>query len=239
MPISAAPADRPPEPLRLERLVVDHRRRGEAPFRALDIDALDVAPGARVGIAGPSGAGKSTLLHLVAGLTTPTEGAVAWGATRIDRLGEAARGRFRRETIGFVFQDFHLVDELSVLDNVLMPARFCGFRVSEPTRARAAGLIARTGLDDPRRRAAKLSRGERQRVAVARALLFAPRLILADEPTASLDAAAGRAVADLLVEAATESGATLLVVAHDEALLARLDRVHRLKAGRLVGEEAR
>jgi putative ABC transport system ATP-binding protein len=239
MPTSAVPADRPPEALRLERLVVDHRRRGEAPFRALDIPALDVAPGARVGIAGPSGAGKSTLLHLVAGLTVPSEGSVVWGDTRIDRLGEAARGRFRRDTIGFVFQDFHLVDELSVLDNVLMPARFAGFRLPTAIRERASALIARIGLDDPRRRAAKLSRGERQRVAVARALLLGPRLILADEPTASLDAAAGAAVADLLVEAAADGGATLLVVAHDEALLARLDRVHRLKAGRLVAEAPR
>jgi putative ABC transport system ATP-binding protein len=237
MPTSAEPVDRP-APLRLDGIVVDHRRKGAPPFRALAIDRLEIAAGARVGFAGPSGAGKSTLLNLVAGLLVPTEGAVAWGAERLDRLGEGARDRWRRRTLGFVFQDFHLVDELSALDNVLMPARFDRFVLREGIEARARALLERVGIDDPDRRAVRLSRGERQRVAVARALLTAPRLILADEPTASLDAEAGRAVGELLVAAARESGATLLVVAHDETLLSRLDRVHRLSAGHLVEETA-
>ncbi|TBW37365.1 ABC transporter ATP-binding protein [Siculibacillus lacustris] len=245
MPTSAAPAepaaaDGPrAAALRLDGVVVEHRRGREPPFRALDIESLEVPPGARVGFAGPSGAGKSTLLHVVAGLAVPSTGRVAWGDTRLDTLGEAAHGRWRRATIGFVFQDFHLVDELTVRDNVLMPARFGRIADRQALHARADALIARMGLDDPRRRAAKLSRGERQRVAVARALLLGPRLILADEPTASLDAEAGRAVAGLLVDAAREHGATLLVVAHDPALLERLDTVHRLAGGRLIAEERR
>lgn len=231
--IAVAPeAPAPVEALILDAVGVVHARKGQAPFEALRLDRLEIAPGALLGVSGPSGAGKSTLLHLVAGLTTPTEGAITWGTTRLDHLGEGARDRWRRETVGFVFQDFHLVDELSVLDNVLLPARFAAFRAAPQIRARAHALIERVGLADPARRAVRLSRGERQRVAVARALLMAPRLILADEPTASLDAANGHEVASLLVASARESGATLIVAAHDRDLLARMDRVVALRAGR-------
>lgn len=229
-------AGRGPLPLLLDGVAVVHRRAGETPFRALSIDRLEIPPGAHVGLSGPSGAGKSTLLHLVAGLLAPTEGAVRWGETRLDRLGEGARDRWRRETVGFVFQDFHLIDELSVRDNVLLPARFADFRLAAGLAERARRLVERVGLADPARRAGRLSRGERQRVAVARALLLSPRLLLADEPTASLDAITAAEVAALLAEVAREAGATLLVAAHDPALLARLDAVHRLVGGRLAVE---
>ncbi len=228
MPPSAAP-----EVLTFDAVTVDHARRGEPPFRALDAVSLTLPPATVHGITGPSGAGKSTLLHLASALMRPTSGRVLWGDTDLATLPETARTRWRRDTVGFVFQDFHLVDELSVRDNVLLPATFAAARLSTEIRDRADALIARCGLADPARRAARLSRGERQRVAVARALLHRPALVLADEPTASLDADNGHAVADLLIEAARDSGATLLVVAHDAALLARLDRVHRLVAGRL------
>jgi len=237
--VAADPHPRTARPLRLDGIVVDHARGRETPVRALDLPELAIPAGARVGIAGPSGAGKSTLLDLVAGLLTPARGTVSWGEDRLDRLSAAARLAWRRPTIGFVFQDFLLVDELSVLENVLMPARFAAVRASRAVRDRAAGLIADVGLADPGRRAAKLSRGERQRVAVARALLTDPPLLLADEPTASLDAANGREVARLLVAAAQASGATLIVASHDPALLDRLDHVHRLANGRLVAEERR
>lgn len=220
-----------PEPLVLDGVEVVHGG-GAAPFTALAIERLEVAPGALLGVAGPSGAGKSTLLHLVAGLIGPSAGAVSWGGLRLDAMGEGARDRWRRHTVGFVFQDFHLVDELSILENVLLPARFEGFRVAAATRRRAGELIDRMGLADPDRRASVLSRGERQRVAVARALIGRPSLLLADEPTASLDADNGAAIADLLVATARESGATLIVAAHDARLLARLDRVVTLVGGR-------
>ncbi len=238
-PMSEVP-DRDGERLRLEQITVVHPGGPTAPpFTALSIDRLEVAPGASLGVAGASGAGKSTLLHLVAGLVGPTTGAVWWGDRRLDVASEGARDRFRRETIGFVFQDFHLVDELSVIENVLLPARFSTWRADPAMRARARGLVEVVGLVDPDRRAVDLSRGERQRVAVARALYGRPRLVVADEPTASLDAETGAAIADLLVTTARESEATLLVAAHDRALLDRLDRVITLGAGRIVEEKTR
>ena len=240
MPPMSEARDRDGESLRLEGITVEHAAGPAAPaFTALAIDRLEVTPGASLGIAGPSGAGKSTLLHLVAGLLGPTTGAVWWGDRRIDTDGEAARDRFRRDTIGFVFQDFHLVDELSVFENVMLPARFSSWRTDEAMRVRARGLVEVVGLVDPDRRAVDLSRGERQRVAVARALYGRPRLLLADEPTASLDAETGAAIADLLVTTARESEAMLLVAAHDRALLDRLDRVITLRAGRIVEEKTR
>jgi putative ABC transport system ATP-binding protein len=239
MPPSAAPerSALPARTLRLDDVVVERGRRGETPLRALDVAALEIAPGSTVGLRGPSGAGKSTLLDLVAGLLSPKSGTVTWGDTRLDRLGDAARLAWRRATVGFVFQDFHLVDELSIAENVLMPARFAAFRAGAKLRDRADRLIAAMGLPDAGRRADRLSRGERQRVAVARALLLEPPLLLADEPTASLDAETGHEVARLLLEAARAGGATLLVASHDPDLLARLDRVHTLVAGRLVAAE--
>jgi len=232
--------DRDGESLRLEGVTVTHPAGATAPaFTALAIERLEVRPGASLGVAGPSGAGKSTLLHLVAGLLGPTTGAVWWGERRLEAISEGARDRFRRDTIGFVFQDFHLVDELSVIENVLLPARFSAWRADRAMRTRARGLLEVVGLVDPDRRAVDLSRGERQRVAVARALFGRPRLLLADEPTASLDAATGAAIAELLVTTARESEATLVVAAHDRALLDRLDRVITLRAGRIVEEKTR
>lgn len=239
----AIAAAEPPAPktrdLRLADVVVEHRRGREAPFRALDLPRLEIAAGSLVGVAGPSGAGKSTLLDLVAGLRAPLRGTVSWGEEDLDRLSGPARLAWRRRTIGFVFQDFLLVDELSALDNVLMPARFAALRLPSGLRRRAEELLAGLGLADPARRAVRLSRGERQRVAVARALLLDPPLLLADEPTASLDGENGREVGRLLVEAARARGATLLVASHDPELLARLDRVHRLVGGRLAEEATR
>ncbi|NLH80278.1 MAG: ATP-binding cassette domain-containing protein [Phyllobacteriaceae bacterium] len=225
--------------LRLEGIEVVHGRGAASPFTALSIDRLEVAAGTSLGIAGPSGAGKSTLLHLVAGLLGPSAGAVYWDGRRIDVGDEGTRDRFRRDTIGFVFQDFHLVDELSVIENVLLPARFATWRADREMRARARGLVEVVGLIDPDRRAVDLSRGERQRVAVARALFGRPRLLIADEPTASLDAENGAAIAELLVTTARESEATLLVAAHDRTLLDRLDRVITLAGGRIVEEKTR
>ncbi|MCE1236326.1 MAG: ABC transporter ATP-binding protein [Hyphomicrobiales bacterium] len=238
MPNTAAVPEAPAERLTLDRIAVVHTRKGASPFTSLAIDRLDVPAGRSLGVSGPSGAGKSTLLHVVAGLESPSAGSIRWGETRLETMGEGARDRWRRAIVGFVFQDFHLVDELSIFENVLLPARFASFRASAEARARAGSLIERVGLADPQRRAAVLSRGERQRVAVARALIGRPRLLVADEPTASLDAENGAAIADLLIEATREIGATLLVAAHDRALLDRLDRELRLVAGRPVAEDA-
>jgi putative ABC transport system ATP-binding protein len=173
---------------------------------ALDIDVVRVAAGESVGITGPSGAGKTSLLQVLTGLLRPQRGSVDWAGTDILTLSENRRDAWRRATVGFVFQDFHLVPELSPLDNVLLPVSFTHARVPAPLRRRALELLARVGLEGRRGQAAMLSRGEMQRVAVSRALLFAPPIVVADEPTASLDAENARLVSRLLLEMCDEWG---------------------------------
>lgn len=211
-------------PLHFSGIEVDHRDGDGRPFRVLDIPDFVVPPGALIGLRGPSGSGKTSLLHLAAGFFLPDAGSISWGDVVVSALPGAVRDRWRRETVGFVFQDFHLVPELDVLANITLPASFSGWRRTESQVSRATALAGRMGLTDLRRRAAVLSRGEQQRVAIARALFNAPALILADEPTASLDPAHAAEVGALLVEVAKESGATLLCASHDPALLARMQQ---------------
>ncbi|MDR3435966.1 ABC transporter ATP-binding protein [Telmatospirillum sp.] len=219
--------------LDIENLMVTVAEGSGRRITILDVPALSVAPGERLGIAGPSGAGKTTLLHVLAGLL-PGSGRLAWGAVELSALPEVARDRWRRDNVGFVFQDFALVPELSVLANILLPISFDHWRVPAHLRARAIELATEMALPETSRRALLLSRGEQQRVAVARALLCCPRLILADEPTASLDADSGAAVIDLLIGGARKTGATLIAVSHDARFLARLDRVVHMEQGGLI-----
>lgn len=209
------------------------RFRGEA-ADLFTIDTLTLAPGASLGIRGPSGAGKTTLFNCLAGIETPQAGRVAWHGEDIAALPEGARDRWRRRAVGLVFQDFHLVDGLDALANVLLPAHFGRWRLADGERERAAALLRRVGITSPRREVALMSRGERQRVAIARALLHRPPALLADEPTASLDPEHRAEVATLLTEAARETGASLVVFSHDLELLARLDRGAELRDGRLT-----
>jgi putative ABC transport system ATP-binding protein len=197
----------------------------------LRVDQLAIAQGQTLGISGPSGAGKSTLLHCLAGIEPVAGGSVRWGDDDIAALPAAALARWRAQRLGLVFQDFHLVEGLSALGNVLLPASFSGWRASPALRQRAGELLDRVGAPD--RRAELLSRGERQRVAVARALLFRPEVVLADEPTASLDPDNREIIADLLLDLVRENGATLIVVSHEVRLLARLDRQLELRGGAL------
>lgn len=205
---------------------------------ALDIPRLVVSAGESVAVTGPSGAGKSTFINTITGLERPTAGAVRWNDTDIARLGEAARDRWRAENVGLVMQDFHLFPGLSAVENVLLPARFRHLRLPGDFRARAVELLAAVGLDAGGRGIATFSRGEMQRVAIARALLPRPGVIVADEPTASLDAESGAAVAALLTGLAGEAGATLVVVTHDPALSGRLGRRLTLAGGRLTDDTA-
>jgi putative ABC transport system ATP-binding protein len=200
-----------------------------------DIPALDVAPGASVGVRGPSGAGKTTLFHCLAGIAAPTAGSIRWDGVDIGALPAAGRDRWRHRRLGLIFQDFHLIDGLSALDNVLLPAHFDAWNASVAIRQRARELLAAVGIDDAARArpAALLSRGERQRVAFARALLFNPGIVMADEPTASLDPDHRREIGDLLVDVVRSQGTTLIVISHDQELLARLDRCLTLQDGRL------
>jgi putative ABC transport system ATP-binding protein len=182
--------------------------------------SLEVTAGEVVAIMGPSGSGKSTLLNLIAGLDRPSSGAVTVAGRRIDTLGESGLARFRARHVGIVFQFFNLLDDLTVEDNVLLPAQLAGAS-RRTARARAAELLTRLSLephanDYP----ARLSGGQRQRVAIARALVNSPELLLADEPTGALDTATGEEIGQLLQEL-NEAGQTLVLVTHDPALAER------------------
>lgn len=199
----------------------------------LTVPRLSLPGGSATAVEGASGAGKSSLLHALAGVERPAQGSVRWGGDDLWTLATPARHRWRRERLGLVFQDMHLLDGLSALDNVLLPLLFDHARAPAPLRDRAAALLDRLGVGAAGRRAAVMSRGERQRVALARALLRNPAVLLADEPTASLDVHSAARVGELLLRAAAEAGATLLVATHDAALLARLPGRLRLRAGQV------
>lgn len=198
----------------------------------LDLPSFHVAAGEAVGIEGPSGAGKSTLLHALSGLLVPARGAVRWGTIEITALAETARDRFRLDTLGLIFQEFLLFDELSALDNAAIAAAYSNRQARKRLRARAAELLGHLGISTDGRNVSSFSGGERQRVAVARALATDPAVILADEPTASLDRDnADRLVADLLT-LARDHGRTVIAVTHDASVLAAMDRRIRLVDGR-------
>ena len=202
----------------------------------LDIPYLKVTSGEHIGIRGASGSGKSSLLNVVSGLVLPDRGTVRWGATVPGALSEHERDRWRGQHIGFVFQDFQLFPELEALENVLLPATFTGWRIPEALIRRGRGLLEQMHVC-PTRKVRALSRGEKQRVAIARAVLLKPGIILADEPTASLDEANAGQVSLLLSGYARTLGSTLLVVSHDDAVLADMDRVLDLNRG-IVREAA-
>jgi putative ABC transport system ATP-binding protein len=206
--------------------------RGQAARAVLDRVDVQVDAGQFVAIVGASGSGKSTLLHLLGGLDRPSAGSVVVAGTSLGGLSQSRLARFRRDTIGFVFQAFQLVPELSAWENVLLPVRLA-HDLGEG-RDRAALLFEQLGLAKlARRLPVDLSGGEQQRVAIARALAMEPRLVLADEPTGNLDASAGADVMELLRAAVTPSRA-VLIVTHDEHHAAAADRVVRLADGRIV-----
>lgn len=192
----------------------------------LAVEKLEISSGEHVGIMGPSGSGKTTLLHLIAGIVTPRRGIVRVGEVDIGRLDDAARRAFRIEEIGLVFQEFELLEYLSVIDNILISYHMGpSLRLDGSVRERALSLARRVGIGDKLSRLPdQLSQGERQRAAVCRALVTQPRLLLADEPTGNLDPDNKQIVLDILIDHAEEFGATLVVVTHDHGLLPRFTR---------------
>jgi putative ABC transport system ATP-binding protein len=218
----------------LVRLRAASKRYETAGPPALDGVNLTVAAGESVAVMGPSGSGKSTLLNLVAGLDRPTDGEVEVAGSVLNRLSETALARFRRERIGIVFQFFHLLDDLTARDNVLLPAQLAAVP-RRAAQARADELLDALGLA-ARANAypARLSGGERQRVAVARALVNRPPLLLADEPTGAVDARAGAQIMELLRDL-NQGGQTILLVTHDPALASRCaTRIVDVRDGRLA-----
>jgi putative ABC transport system ATP-binding protein len=209
--------------------------RGEACVRAVDEVDLEVTPGESVAVVGPSGCGKSTLLYLLGGLERPTAGTLWLEGEQISGMPEARLARLRRHAVGFVFQAFHLVEELTALENVELPALLAGESPSA-ARHRAAELLEQIGLSDRARHLpSELSGGQRQRVAIARALANEPTLVLADEPTGNLDSAATTEVLRLF-EQLHVNGQTLVVVTHDERIAATADRLISMRDGAFVDE---
>jgi ABC-type lipoprotein export system ATPase subunit len=209
--------------------------RGEGLVRAVDEVDLAVCTGETVAVMGPSGCGKSTLLHMLGGLERPSAGEIVLAGSRLDQMGERALARLRRTAIGFVFQAFHLIDELTARENVELPALLAG-QSPRAAKRQAVDLLERVGLAD---RAtflpAALSGGQRQRVAIARALSNDPLVVLADEPTGNLDSAATLEVLRLF-DSLHEAGQTLVIVTHDPRVAATADRLISMRDGAFVDE---
>jgi putative ABC transport system ATP-binding protein len=199
---------------------------------------MEVSPGESVAVMGPSGSGKSTLLNLIAGLDRPTGGKIRVGGERIDTLSETGLARFRRRQVGMIFQFFNLLDDMTVADNVLLPAQLAGMPAVK-ARARADELLTALRIGQHRNAyPARLSGGERQRVAIARALVNRPPLLLADEPTGALDTATGQEIGELLLDL-NSSGQTLILVTHNPDLAARYAaRVIEIVDGRVASDAA-
>jgi putative ABC transport system ATP-binding protein len=203
---------------------------------AVDGVSMQIAPGEAVAVMGPSGSGKSTLLNMIAGLDRPTSGTVTVAGQRIDRLSETGVARFRRRQVGMIFQFFNLLDDLTVLDNILLPAQLAGVPRGK-ARARADELLAALEIG-PYRQAypARLSGGQRQRVAIARALVNRPAMLLADVPTGALDTANGEQIGALLLDL-NRSGQTLVLVTHNPDLAARYaSRTIQVADGRIASD---
>jgi putative ABC transport system ATP-binding protein len=195
---------------------------------------MAVAQGEAVSIMGPSGSGKSTLLNLIAGLDRPTSGEVRVAGRRIDRLSETGVARFRRHEVGMIFQFFNLLDDMTVADNIILPAQLAGLK-TKAARARTAELLAALRIEQQADAyPARLSGGQRQRVAIARALVNRPPLLIADEPTGALDSATGEEIGELLLDL-NDSGQTLILVTHNPDLAARYThRVIQITDGRVA-----
>ncbi len=220
--------------IQIDEMTFDY---GSSGFR-LTVRSLRIAAGEKVAIVGPSGSGKSTLLRLIAGAAIPNKGSIRIGQTRVDQLNDAERRNFRISQIGFVFQEFELIEYLSVRENIRLPYLIHrSQRWNSAAMGRLQSLTIASGLSELLHRYPdQLSQGERQRVAICRALVAQPQLILADEPTGSLDSKMGSEILDLLINQANDENATLLMVTHDVSFSSRMDRsIDMTKLHQVVG----
>jgi putative ABC transport system ATP-binding protein len=234
-PVSGAAS--PASPLLELRGISKSYREGGRDHLILDGADATLGKGELVALLGPSGSGKSTLLNLISGIDTPDRGSVFIDGVSLTAVSERDRTLFRRRHIGFIFQFFNLLPTLTVEENLLLPLELKG-QVEGEDRRKARGLLARVGLEDRRKAFPdRLSGGEQQRVAVARALIHDPLLVLADEPTGNLDSKTGSRILDLLRELALDRGVTLLVVTHSMDVARVAHRILRVQEGRLVGED--
>jgi putative ABC transport system ATP-binding protein len=206
----------------------------EGTLTILDSVSFEVSSGQSVAVVGPSGAGKSTMLALLAGLDLPSQGHVVLNGANLSDLDEDGRAKVRAESVGFVFQSFHLVPSLNALENVMLPLELAG---NDNARATSQGIIEKVGLGDRwSHYPAQLSGGEKQRVAIARAFATEPAVLFADEPTGNLDSKTGANIMELMFELNRNSATTLVLVTHDLGLAERCDRVLALDAGKLVSD---
>lgn len=212
--------------------VTVHYQREESP--ALKLAYMSIAQGERVVITGPSGSGKTTLINVISGLEKPDRGRIIWDDTELTALSAAARDSWRAQHVGLIMQDFHLYPGLNARDNILLPARFRRWRIPDALHRRADELLAQVGLTNHKRPIEQFSRGEIQRVAVARALLSSPPVLIADEPTASLDEKNGQQIIELLISLSTHYNATLIIVTHDHRLVKQLNRHIMLENGHIA-----
>ncbi len=212
-------------------------RTGRVELPVLQGVSLRIDQGASVAIIGPSGAGKSTLLHLLAGLDTPTSGEVFWEGQSLSRMNETQRAHFRNQTVGIVFQFYHLLPELSALENVMLPGLVRGGQARKTLRERALGALAQVGLKDRvQHKPNALSGGELQRAAIARALVNEPQVLLCDEPTGNLDSKTGTGITDLLLGLHKERGMSLVIVTHQAELADRAGVTILLRDGKIVSQ---
>lgn len=208
---------------------------GEHKVNAVDNISFHVPEGVFAAIVGKSGSGKSTLLSLLGALDKPTSGIIDVDGTDITRMGDSQLIKYRRDKIGFVFQNYNLIPNLTALENVMIPMEFAGIKI-KTRKNRAIKLLKQVGIDEIKqaRKPGRLSGGEQQRVSIARALANNPKVVLADEPTGNLDSSTGKIIIDLLKGLAKSEKTTILAVTHDEGIAKQAEHVFKLRDGKLV-----
>lgn len=224
------------KPIIVGQNVTKHFHLGDQWVQALNGVNFEIPAGQFIGIMGPSGSGKSTLLYLLGGLDRPTSGEIMVAGRRLDAMNSEELAQFRRETVGFVFQAFHLVPTLTALENVALPGVFAGL-TRDVREQRAARLLSALGMGNRfDHRPHQLSGGQQQRVAIARALFNDPPIIMADEPTGALDSKTGKTVMNMLRWLCNKQGKTIVVVTHDPGVISYTDRMLELRDGYIVGD---